>query len=362
MSLLTTAFADPKQLLSFSSLDWDKLLRLARNAGMMSTLHVHISSHLAEDSVPATVSESLNGHRIFADHMQLVARRELDSLLSPSLEEALNGIPIVLLKGAAYIAGNFPPAQGRRLSDIDILVPQTKLAICEQALLEEGWEYEEHLDEYHHHYYRQWSHELPPLRHPNALLELDVHHNLVQTSGRIKLDAELLFGEIQSVPNSRYYVLSPRDMTLHCATHLFMCDELRGGLRDLFDFYKLCQSFSKLNHNFYPDLLARAEHLGVTRPLYYALSSCSRLFAMPIPDNIAMQLRDHAPVTPIDQLMSNIVDARLAPEALYTRREQWADYALYLRSHWVRMPPWLLIGHLSRKWWMNRSTAAMSSE
>ena len=47
--------------------------------------------------------------------------------------------PILLLKGAAYLLADLPLAQGRLVSDVDILVPEASLHQVEAALLAAGW-------------------------------------------------------------------------------------------------------------------------------------------------------------------------------------------------------------------------------
>jgi hypothetical protein len=53
---------------------------------------------------------------------------------------------------------------------------------------------------------------------------------------------------------------------------------------------------------------------------------------------------------------------RLAPAALFpphpdvrSRTMAGARFLLYLRSHWVRMPPWMLARHLAYKAWVRQA-------
>ena len=68
----------------------------------------------------------------------------------------------LLLKGGGYVAAGLPPGTGRRVADIDVLVPRADLARVEQLLRDHGWEFPD-LDPYDERYYREWMHELPPL-------------------------------------------------------------------------------------------------------------------------------------------------------------------------------------------------------
>ena len=75
--------------------------------------------------------------------------------------------PCVLLKGAAYMAQGLPIAAGRLPSDLDILVPKAALPIAQESLAAAGWRTVD-MDEHDRLYYEDWSHEVPPMRHPQT--------------------------------------------------------------------------------------------------------------------------------------------------------------------------------------------------
>ena len=87
------------------------------------------------------------------------------------------------------------------------------------------------------------------------------------------------------------------------------------------------------------------------RPLYYALRYARRLLATPVPAEIAAQAEAFAPPPPLGALMDRLAPVALLPEthARETRGRAAAILALYMRSHWLRMPPALLAAHLARK-------------
>ena len=89
-------------------------------------------------------------------------------------------------------------------------------------------------------------HEVPPLRHHSRETEVDIHHNLAPPVSRIRVDAAKLWADAVQVEGQyglSVKVLAPVDMLLHNAIHLFMNDELRGGLRDVVDFRDLFRHF-----------------------------------------------------------------------------------------------------------------------
>ena len=85
---------------------------------------------------------------------------------------------LMLLKGAAYVVQDLECAAGRLPADLDILVRREELDAVEQRLLAGGWE-SEPLDRYDRRYYREWMHQVPPMRVPGHVMELDLHHAIL---------------------------------------------------------------------------------------------------------------------------------------------------------------------------------------
>jgi len=182
----------------------------------------------------------------------------------------------------------------------------------------------------------------------------------LQSSGRIQIDAPRLFTDLVPVPGTPFSVLSPTDMVLHSATHLFMSDELRGGLRDLVDMQLLCEHFVSQDPDYWEALAARAEELGLQRPLYYAASAMRRILATTIPNEAFRTIAANRPWWLADLVMKRAIDSHLAPDSPEELRAVYASNLLYLRSHWIRMPPLMLLRHLTYKWWLGVRAADKS--
>ncbi|WP_162846159.1 nucleotidyltransferase family protein [Seongchinamella sediminis] len=349
MNPLTGALTKPERLDKLNGRQWDELLTLARYTRLTGRLYTLVVQRGVLETIPPVATDVLIGASIYTDHMQLLVRRELLALNSVLADV---DFPVVLLKGAAYLLSGLPAAEGRRMNDIDILVPQANLAEMEERLECAGWGFDETLSAYDNHYYREWSHELPPMRHPNSPIELDVHHNLIQTTGRIKLDASLLFVDLVPVEGTVFTTLSPLDMVLHSATHLFMSDELRGGLRDLVDMHTLSAYFSAQDEQYWQKLAERASELGLQRPLYYAAAAMRRNLHTSIPESAWRTIESGRPPRSVDRIMQRAIDRHIAPENITRLRSPVTEHLLYLRSHWIRMPPLMLARHLVYKWWV----------
>ena len=321
--------------------DWDETLRLARQARLLGVLGHRL---LARDELelPAPVRGHLRAAVHYAAYRMQLVRMELRDL-----ERALPpDIPVVLLKGAAYIVQSLPIAAGRAPNDVDLLVRRQDLDRAEAALLTAGW-VSEVQDTYDQRYYREWSHELPPMRYPGHALQVDLHHTIAPVTGRVRVDDALLFERPPPVTGSRYLVLDPSDQIVHAALHLFQDSELRGGLRDLVDIDGL------IRHHLAGDedgarLLDRARRHGAGRALWYALNYCRCWLGTPVPADRDLP----APPGPVRRGM-DWVFARCGPPRIPDRApglaERLATSLGQLRYHLLRMPPRLLIPHLLRK-------------
>ena len=324
---------------------WEALIRYAREADLLATLAARIDASLGLDAVPAPPRAHLIAARNQCRAQHAAVRRETAEIaraLAPL------GAPVVLLKGAAYLLAGLAPAQGRLFSDIDILVPKARLPDVESALMLAGFA-TTHLHPYDQRYYRRWMHELPPMQHVKRLTILDVHHTIVPATAGVALDAAALFrGAVTLAEAPPFLVLSPCDMVLHSATHLFHNEDLTHGLRDLVDIDALLAHFGAENPSFWRTLVARAGELDLGRPLYYALRFTSRLLGTRLPGDIASDVARLAPPAPIAAMMDRLLDAALQP-ASASAATRWARRALYLRGHWLKMPAPLLAYHLTWK-------------
>jgi hypothetical protein len=250
---------------------------------------------------------------------------------------------------AAYAAADLAPAAGRLFSDIDLLVPRARLGATESALMLGGWVSSSH-DAYDIRYYREWMHELPPMRHLRRNTWLDVHHNILPESARRKTQPALFLAAATPLAAfPRFSIPEPADQVLHSATHLFHEGEWQHGLRDLVDLDALLRAYGG-QPNFWPRLLARAKVLNLGLPLFYALRYARRLLFTPIPEHVLNACPEQPGV-----VAATVMDALFLP-ALASAHPDCrtvlsgvAAFVLYVRSHWLRMPLYLLIPHLVRK-------------
>ncbi|MEO5376465.1 MAG: nucleotidyltransferase family protein [Magnetococcus sp. DMHC-6] len=327
----------------------DLLLRMLRRSGLLGCFHQWMKKAGILEQLHHRVQNILTGTAILAQDHERMMRWEVNRL-----QRALFGtsIQLTLLKGAAYALADLPMAKGRLVADVDILIPYARLEEVEKRLTEHGYTTVD-LDPYDLRYYREWMHELPPMRHLERLTEVDVHHTILPRTSRFTPNPDLLFAQTVPIANTPPHlaVLSPQDIILHAVAQLFVDSHMENGIRDLVDLDGLWRFYD--THDFFWErLLPRAKELNLLRPLFYALRYCQRLLGTPIPSHIHKEIQKQAaPSRLICALMDRLVPLALLP--IHPDRSNptahIAAWVLFIRSHWLRMPPALLIRHLMRK-------------
>jgi hypothetical protein len=341
--LLLDVLVSPARGIALPLDDWDLVVRSARGARLLGVLRARFEREGLLGSVPPEVRVHLDSAWATAVHrrqMVLQEMRAVAKVLGPL------GVPMVLLKGGAYIAQGLRCAEGRILEDLDLMVPRDRLDESERALLETGWAFEK-TDAYDQHYYRAWSHALPPMRLDGHLIELDVHHTISPPTGRVRPDAGGLFERSVAIPGSPFRALSPADQVRHASAHLFQASDCTERLRDLVDIDALVREHS-VAAGFWAALLARAGEGGYGRCLWYALRYGGAWLDTPVPREVSSERERYAPPAIARAAMDRLLSEGLPPrsperEPAFSLRLAW--FLLLARSTWLRMPPWLLAYH-----------------
>ncbi|MEO1045228.1 MAG: nucleotidyltransferase family protein [Pseudomonadota bacterium] len=310
---------------------WTDILCVARAEMLLATL----GARLQDQPLPDAVTRIFTDVRRDCTGNQQRARWEANraaSLLAPL------GITPILLKGTAYLASDHTAAQGRHIGDLDIMVPRAALETVEAALLGTGWEWVKD-DPYDQAYYRQWMHELPPLIHQDRDAMIDVHHTILPLTARPMPDAGAMIARARSVGDG-LAILDPCDMICHCAAHFHADGDMAGGLRNLWDFHLLISDFCRSSEQ-WSELRQRSGEHQLWPTLQGTLRLAHALYGTIWPPEWGAKwgLR----------------------EAFFQRRllarNGWGQetrpvtrLAIYIRSHWLRMPPLMLARHLWIKW------------
>lgn len=342
---LLAVLADPQRARALDEAGWSQLITLARCANLLSTLAERLRNQGLQ--APAAPERHLQGALQLAARQRLSVRWEAEQL-----QQALGalGEPVLLLKGAAYVIGDEPAGEGRMFGDIDILVPRAAIGDVEMQLMLHGW-VSAKADDYDQRYYRDWMHELPPMSHLRRGTVIDVHHTLLPPTGRHHADVPALLARARTAPGlPALRVPAPEDLVIHSLLHLVHEGELHHGLRDLCDVDHLLRAYPDRDPEFWERLAQAVLSQGLAAPVLLGLSLLQREFATPLPQALLDRLTQAARRPPARWLLAAYHRAMhaVAPGA----QAAVSVFALYVRSHALRMPLGLLLRHLLTKAWM----------
>ncbi|MBI3154484.1 MAG: nucleotidyltransferase family protein [Burkholderiales bacterium] len=341
---LLLALRDPAAMAGFDAATWDRVVPMAFWTGVLGRLAAEARRVGVEPRIPPPVWRHLQAMLAVSDEQARAVRHELQHL-SDALAE-LPG-PVLLLKGAAYVAAGLPPAPGRIFGDIDLMVPHEQIGAAEAALMLGGW-ISQARTAYDERYYRQWMHEIPPMVHIRRRSVVDLHHAILPPTARIKTPPGPILEAAQPVPGwPRFHMPCAEDLLLHSATHLFHEGEATRLLRDLVDIDALW--VAQAGDSGWDSRLAdRAAALGVAHPWWLADSARERLLLrQPLGERSTRAYWGNGLTRAV--VLSAMTRAyRSGSDAT----SSVAEACLYLRGHWLRMPLLQLSKHLAVKAWL----------
>lgn len=354
-AFLAALLTDPSGAADLDTGSWTAILCAARAERLLASL----AHRLDGLDLPADVQSVLESARADAEVGRAEALWEAEMTrraLAPL------GVPVVLLKGTAFVAAGLDAGQGRNIGDLDILVPRVRLDEVEAVLLAAGWEWVKP-NAYDDAYYRRWMHELPPLIHRDRDRMIDVHHTILPLTARPKPDAQRLLALSTALrdrsllgpetdrddrlqTSGAVRVLSPQAMIVHAAAHLFADGDLSGGLRNLWDIDRLFREFSADDPRFTLTVLEEEWHHNLHPHVRRALRLSAQLFGTPLQDCDPLNTEKFA-----KHWSDLLFRARLLARDGWGRPTRpLLRLAFYIRSHWLRMPPLMLARHLWIKW------------
>ncbi len=341
---LIRSLTDPSCTNGLSPDGWTDLIRAARTTNVLGLLAERL--RLAGLVAPTAPQRHLEAALQLGQRQVRSVRWEVHAL-----QRALDPlrIPVVLLKGAAYAMAGHAVSRGRLFGDIDILVPRKAIGDVELRLMVAGWASAKS-DAYDQRYYRRWMHELPPMVHVRRGTILDVHHTILPLTSRHTPDAGRILGETEPLPGlPGIRVPRPTHLLVHSIVHLLHEGELHNGLRDLFDIDGLIRAFA--DDVFWAKVVDAAYELDLARPVHFGLRLAQRTIGTPVPSDVFARFEkaDGGRRTfrglhlLYRQALQRDVEEKpgLLPEL--------AAFGIYIRAHWLRMPPHLLLRHLAYK-------------
>jgi hypothetical protein len=273
--------------------DWQVIVRKAERLGLVPLVYASLKQTAGSGQVPQPVVERLRQlcHR---DAIRSIALREaLGAVLLRLSEE---GVPVVVLKGAALAALVYPSPALRTMVDIDLLAPKRDLGKVDALLRGMGytpaspeisasgsW-----LDQNHHLSYLG----------PEGFPTLEVHHHIFQPGNnpngpglfdRISIEDFWERSRPVRIASVATHVFSPEDFLLHVTLHLSETDGFLAHVRTLCDIREMCRRYG--NAIDWSRLISQAKTYKVGKGLYYSLRLARDFAGASVPSGVLTDLR-----------------------------------------------------------------------
>lgn len=327
----------------FNQNEWETVIRVLRHDGLLARTSFQLEKQDLLDGLPPYAKKHLKNAAKLADNQHSSILFECEQIRKSTNQYATR---FYLLKGAAYVFCRNNTSLGRTFGDIDLLVDKNQIKGIESTLLLHGWLHDD-IDDYDIAYYRNWAHEIAPIKHASRGSVIDLHHNLIPpVSGRAP---KIEFFTENAIECDGFFVLRPAAMTLHSIVHLFFNEEFPHGLRDLNDIHLLITQYN--SENFWQDLYDLATTCGFTLELYLACRYSRRFFQTTIPTELIAKLEEkHGNRLSImiwDFMFTRTLDTKHPLYGNWTR--SLAVFMAFVRGHFLKMPFPILIRHVLHK-------------
>jgi hypothetical protein len=323
---------------------WEDIIHVLREVNLLAACYFQLKKEDKLTLLPSFAFKHMKSAAIYSSRQSEQVIFEC-KLLQNTLDA--ENIQSVFLKGASYTLRKSINSQGRVYSDIDLLVAKKDISKAEEVLKKHAW-CAKKVSEYDNNYYREWSHEIPPMFQIHRGTVLDLHHNiLLPISGR-EVDVELLTKNCQLIEGS-YTVLSYPATILHSIVHLIINEDLSNGYRDVLDITALIKENN--SPEFWQEIISLSSTLGFNNELYIALSLSERYANLAIPSNVWLNFSKQKNNHKLNFLLNHVYYFALQPHspAIQTVKHKLAISVAYFLGHLQKMPLKVLIPHLLTK-------------
>jgi hypothetical protein len=264
-----------ESLVSDPSFDWDRFWELAHEQQVVPLAARRLTGPDLASLIPGPIVQQAAQTRLVWVGQALALHAELHRL-ARALKA--NGIPVIPLKGTTLAERLYGALDGRSTSDIDILVPESRLLEARSVLGQCGYAaargvsagIEEHS-----------FHGVPYVRSVQSRLFVVELHWKLSNPRFVTVDYDALWARVlaQRGPAAALLPLPTVEMLMHLALH--MPKHTGGALRLLADIDRLVRREAATLD--WTEASRVAEAWGVQYALYFALVRARALFDTPIP-------------------------------------------------------------------------------
>jgi hypothetical protein len=201
------------------------------------------------------------------------------------------GIPTIVLKGAALAETVYSNAALRPMRDLDILVEEHNLARADSIIRSFGYasqasdESQERTRRAHRHY--------PELAGPDGVTVFEAHRHIVRADSLLQFDIADFWARAgkATIAGVETLILSPEDCLTHLCLSFFLDRRFRSvaALRQLVDISELVLHYQdSLDRDYFAGHTLRH---GLAGPIFCALLTCQRLLGTSPPTDVLSELR-----------------------------------------------------------------------
>jgi hypothetical protein len=269
-------------------MDWKRLLAAARWHGLVPLLYTHLQSACAEE-MPESILLKLGRQFMLNAARNLSMTAELVRILA-LLED--HGIPALPYKGPLLAESIYGDVALRQFEDLDILVPESKVAEAEALLRQQGYQMALELPQDRMAAYCRMKHEIPYL-HPGKSILIELHWKFSPIFFHFPIDMERLWRRTEwiTLAGSRVRSLSKEDaLLILCANgsrHLWEKLELVSAVAEMLKVYP------EMNWEY---LFGLARDLRSEQVLLLGLLISHNLFNTEIPEPAVQRIRTDKPL------------------------------------------------------------------
>lgn len=325
--------------LSAQLIDWGRFLELSRREGAHPPLRGRLQR--AGAAIPPEVDEVLASFERRTELRMTYLERRLHDVLGLLARE---GIPVMLLKGAALAVTRHGSFAQRPMSDLDLLIAPAHATRAQQQLRQEGWRqrYSGELDEL----YSEMHHQ-PPLEDeaaPHMMIGLEVHTEIIPPAHNpFALSARDLWRSstrIDTVPGQVSVPTAPY-LLLHCCVHFAWLHACTTSAWRTFRDVSVIASGSDFG---WPEFIDLAIASRAQSACFWSLQLARRSALIEIPDDVLEALRPPGSRTLVAMLETHFLQELLTPgegcPSSKLRRALWS-VAMRPRAHGHgRHRPW----------------------
>lgn len=277
-----------RDLLKNDAIDWTEFVHNASWQRLGGLAYHHLRSNKLLDEIPANVQSNLKSAYVENTVKNVYLRSELRKVLRELRED---GIPVIVLKGAALLDQIYGNVSIRSMSDLDLLVPEELADRAQALVINLGYspsgsaDAQKRTRDEHRH--------LPTLVDSDGIAAVEIHSHIVTRSSPLRFSLSGFWARARctTLVGEEVLTLAPEDMLIHLAIHFFLDRRFRSyaALGQICDMAEVVRAYE--NEINWDNLLRRVLENKGRGPVYCGLSLAKDMLDAPVPDEVLTALR-----------------------------------------------------------------------